>query len=48
MKPISDALFAKNVTRESHPLVSSIEWYHRLKKYAVNANEVKNQTCGKS
>ena len=41
MKPISDALFAKNVTREPLPLVPSAEWYQRLEKHAVNANEAK-------
>ena len=39
MKPISDALFAKNITREPLPLVPSAEWYRRLEKLAVNANE---------
>jgi len=39
MKPISDALFAKNITREPLPLIPSAEWYHRLEKHAVNANE---------
>ena len=41
MKPISDALFAKNITAKLLPLVPSAEWYHRLDKHAINANEEK-------
>ena len=41
MKPISDTLFARNITAEPLPLVPSAEWYHRLEKYAVDANEEK-------
>ncbi|KAI6042371.1 putative aminoadipate reductase [Pisolithus marmoratus] len=41
MKPISDALFEKNITRERLPLLHSSEWFHRLEKQAVDANEEK-------
>ncbi|KAI6097310.1 putative aminoadipate reductase [Pisolithus croceorrhizus] len=41
MKPISDALFEKNITRERLPLVHSSEWFHKLEKEAINANEEK-------
>ncbi|KAI6017887.1 putative aminoadipate reductase [Pisolithus marmoratus] len=39
MKPISDALFEKNITKERLPLLHSAEWFRRLEKQAVNANE---------
>ncbi|KAL4077419.1 putative nonribosomal peptide synthetase, partial [Scleroderma citrinum] len=39
MRPISAALFAKNITAEPLPLIPSAEWYHRLETLAVNANE---------
>ena len=47
MRPISEALFAKNITAEPLPLVPSAEWYHRLEKYAVNVNEgkIKRVVC---
>ena len=47
MRPISNALFAKNITVEPLPLVPSAEWYHRLEKYAINANEgkIKRVVC---
>ncbi|KAI6017888.1 hypothetical protein EDC04DRAFT_2607953 [Pisolithus marmoratus] len=41
MKPISDALFEKNITRERLPLLHSSEWFHRLEKQAISANEGK-------
>ncbi|KIO03672.1 hypothetical protein M404DRAFT_1001160 [Pisolithus tinctorius Marx 270] len=41
MKPISDALFEKKITKERLPLLHSTEWFHRLEKQAVNANEEK-------
>lgn len=41
MKPISDALFAKRITKEPLPLVPVAEWYHTLEKHALNASEEK-------
>ncbi|KAI6102819.1 hypothetical protein F5141DRAFT_1132778 [Pisolithus sp. B1] len=41
MKPISDALFGNNITKERLPLVHSSEWFHRLEKEAIDANEEK-------
>ncbi|KAI5990800.1 putative aminoadipate reductase [Pisolithus marmoratus] len=41
MRPISDALFEKNITRERLPLLRSSEWFHRLEKQAVSASEEK-------
>ncbi|KAI6156288.1 putative aminoadipate reductase [Pisolithus thermaeus] len=41
MKPISDALFEKNITRERLALAHSSEWFHKLEKQAINANEEK-------
>ncbi|KAI6102822.1 putative aminoadipate reductase [Pisolithus sp. B1] len=41
MKPVSDALFEKNITRERLPLVHSSEWFHMLEKQAIDANEEK-------
>ncbi|KAI6138696.1 putative non-ribosomal peptide synthetase [Pisolithus thermaeus] len=41
MRPISDALFGKNITRERLPLVHSSEWFHMLEKQAIDANEEK-------
>ncbi|KAI5992035.1 putative aminoadipate reductase [Pisolithus orientalis] len=41
MKPISDALFEKKITKERLPLLHLSDWFHRLEKQAVNANEEK-------
>ncbi|KAI6042367.1 male sterility protein-domain-containing protein, partial [Pisolithus marmoratus] len=41
VKPISDALFEKNITRERLPLLHSSKWFHRLEKQAISANEGK-------
>jgi len=41
MKPISDALFAKRITKEPLPLIPAAEWYHTLEKHALNVSEEK-------
>lgn len=43
MKPISDALFEKNITKERLPLVHSSEWIRRLEKQAIGADEERIQ-----